>query len=230
VAALSFPNPWGRGQHAFSPLGFKALAHEFRLCYGRKALVAPSRAKRRSPTCGTSFLPDLRVNADFGKTASRFDAAGRRRECANLPIATGWQGCTKLKIQPAMRRSHCSISTLRLSGSAPPESHRPAGGRYAAGRRAECFLGRPPLILDETIARLKAYAQAGADLPVRTGHPYARTNQCGDRRHRTDAAQPADRLAKRLRCRTLLAGRCVGQRTAAHLARRRLAVHPGCQS
>ena len=103
---------------------------------------------------------DLPVNADF-ESGFALDAAGVA-ESVRLAVETGVAGC-RSKIRPAMPSSRCSSSASPSNECAQrAQAIDKAGGDTLLVGRAECFfVGRPDL--DETIARLKAYAQAGAD-------------------------------------------------------------------
>ncbi len=157
------PNPWDIGSARYlAHLGFKALAStsagfafsrgvpDTRV--GRDAVLA-----HLAELVGATALP---VNADFenGFAHDPADVAENVRLCA----ATGVAGL--------------SIEDATGDAAAPLYAQDRAVARIRAAResldrhapdvmlvaRAECFLvGRP--YLDETIARLRAYADAGAD-------------------------------------------------------------------
>jgi 2-methylisocitrate lyase-like PEP mutase family enzyme len=103
---------------------------------------------------------DLPVNADF-ENGYALDAAGVA-ESVRLAVETGVAG---LSIEDSTGDAtnplyplDTAVERIRAARKAIDK----AGGDTLLVGRAECFLvGRPDL--DETIVRLKAYAQAGAD-------------------------------------------------------------------
>ena len=103
---------------------------------------------------------DLPINADFESGFAR-DTAGVV-ESVRLAVATGVAG---LSIEdstgdPAKPLYDVDVAVARMRAARAAIDG--AGGDTLLVGRAECFLvGRPDL--DETIARLKAYANAGAD-------------------------------------------------------------------
>jgi 2-methylisocitrate lyase-like PEP mutase family enzyme len=157
------PNPWDVGSARFlQGLGFKALATTssgFAWSRGRPD-NAISRDMALAHLHEIVAATDLPVNADFeGGFAS--DAAGVG-ESVRLAVETGVAGLsiedsTGDATQPLYEIS-VAVERLRAARRAIDK----AGGDTLLVGRAECFLvGRPDL--DETIARLKAYDQAGAD-------------------------------------------------------------------
>ena len=157
------PNPWDVGSASFlQGLGFKALATT-------SSGFAWSRAR---PDNGISremalahlqemvAATDVPINADF-ESGFALDAAGVA-ESVRLAVETGVAG---LSIEDSTGdASHplfdldVAVERMRAARTAIDK----AGGETLLVGRAECFfVGRPHL--DETIARLKAYAQAGAD-------------------------------------------------------------------
>lgn len=157
------PNPWDVGSARFlQSLGFKALA-------------TTSSGHAWSQGCPDGAVPlgkllthlrdivqasDVPVNADFGNGFAP-DAAGVE---ANVGLAIG-TGVAGLSIEDATGDSEqplfvvdTAVSRIRAARAAIDK----AGGDTLLVGRAECFLvGRPDL--DETIHRLKLYANAGAD-------------------------------------------------------------------
>ena len=103
---------------------------------------------------------ELPINADFESGFA--DSAAGVEESVRLALATGVAG---LSIEDSTGRAEAplfsideAVARLRAARRAVDQ----AGGDALLVGRAECFLvGRPDL--DETIARLKAYANAGAD-------------------------------------------------------------------
>jgi 2-methylisocitrate lyase-like PEP mutase family enzyme len=157
------PNPWDVGTARFlQSLGFQALATTssgFGWSQGR-----PDAAKPRDMALAHLHdivaATDVPVNADFESGFAR-DAAGVA-ESVRLAVETGVAG---LSIEDATGDAAkplydlgTAVERMRAARTAIDK----AGGDTLLVGRAECFLvGRPDL--DETIARLKAYARAGAD-------------------------------------------------------------------
>ena len=160
---FALPNPWDVGSARYlQGLGFKALATT-------SSGFAWSRGEPDGAASRDAVLAhlqeiveacDLPVNADF-ESGFAHDAAGVE-ESVRLAIETGIAGVsiedsTGDAVQP-LYDVDTAVSRLRAARSAIDK----AGGDCLLVGRAECFLvGRPDL--DETIHRLRAYAQAGAD-------------------------------------------------------------------
>ena len=157
------PNPWDIGSARYlQSLGFKALATTssgFAWSMGH----ADNSVERDTVLAHLAEMvaaTDLPINADFeGGFAS--DAAGVA-ESVTLAVATGVAG---LSIEDSTGHAgkplydiDVAVERIRAARNAIDKS----GGDTLLVGRAECFLvGRPDL--DETIPRLKAYANAGAD-------------------------------------------------------------------
>jgi 2-methylisocitrate lyase-like PEP mutase family enzyme len=157
------PNPWDIGSARFlQSLGFKALATTssgFAWSQGRRD-GSISRDGALLHLRQIVEATDIPVNADyqsgFGREPS--DVA----ESVRLAVDTGIAGLSiEDSTDDAARPLYdldTSIARLRAARHAIDES----GGDVLLVGRAECFLvGRPDL--QETLARLRAYAQAGAD-------------------------------------------------------------------
>ncbi|MDE2358022.1 MAG: isocitrate lyase/phosphoenolpyruvate mutase family protein [Betaproteobacteria bacterium] len=157
------PNPWDIGSARYlQSLGFKALATTssgFAWSRGR----ADNRVSRDAVLAHLAEMvdaTDLPVNADFESGYAR-DAEGVAQS-VRLAVETGVAG---LSIEDSTgdeaRPLHdidVAVDRIRAARRAIDE----AGGDTLLVGRAECFLvGRPDLA--ETIARLRAYADAGAD-------------------------------------------------------------------
>lgn len=157
------PNPWDVGSALFlQTLGFKALATTssgFAWSRGRPdggIARDTAVAHLRDMVAAT----DLPVNADFERGFAP-DAAGVGLS-VRLAVESGVAG---LSIEDATGDAaqplydlDTAVARMRAARRAIDE----AGGDTLLVGRAECFLvGRPDL--DETIRRLRAYAQAGAD-------------------------------------------------------------------
>jgi len=157
------PNPWDLGSARYlESLGFKALATT-------SSGFAWSRGHSDGSVARDTVLAhlhdivevtDLPVNADF-ESGFATDAAGVE-ESVRLAVETGVAG---LSIEdstgdPAKPLYELGDAVDRMRAARRAIDR--AGGDALLVGRAECFLvGRPDL--DETIARLEAYAQAGAD-------------------------------------------------------------------
>ena len=157
------PNPWDVGSARFlQSLGFKALATTssgFAWSQGR-ADNGISRDMALDHLREIVAATDLPVNADF-ESGFAVDAAGVA-ESVRLAVETGVAGLsiedsTGDAKQPLFELS-VAVERMRAARTAIDK----AGGDTLLVGRAECFfVGRPDL--DETITRLKAYSEAGAD-------------------------------------------------------------------
>jgi 2-methylisocitrate lyase-like PEP mutase family enzyme len=157
------PNPWDIGSARFlQALGFKALA-------STSAGFAWSRAYADDCVPRDQVLAHLRemvaatdvpLNADFqGGFAHECDAVA---ENVRLAVETGVAGISieDSTADPARPLYEIDAAVARMRAARRAIDH--SGGDTLLVGRAECFLvGRPDL--EETIARLKAYADAGAD-------------------------------------------------------------------
>jgi 2-methylisocitrate lyase-like PEP mutase family enzyme len=168
------PNPWDIGSARYlQHLGFKALASSsagFAFAQGRPDGGVPREmmlAHLRELVAAT----DVPVNADF-EAGFAADPPGVA-ESVRLCVATGVAGLsiedsTGDKANPLYTIEE-AVARMRAARGAIDA----AGGDTLLVGRAECFLvGRPDL--DETIRRLKAYAEAGADCLYA---PHIRTRQ-----------------------------------------------------
>ena len=157
------PNPWDVGSARYlQSLGFKALATTssgFAWSRGHPD-GAVSRDMALAHLQDIVAAADVPVNADF-ESGFAPDAAGVA-ESVRLAVETGVAGLsiedsTGDASEPLYELS-AAVERIRAARKAIDK----AGGDTLLVGRAECFLvGRPDL--EETIARLKAYAQAGAD-------------------------------------------------------------------
>jgi 2-methylisocitrate lyase-like PEP mutase family enzyme len=157
------PNPWDVGSARFlQSLGFKALASTssgFAWSRGRSD-GAVSRDMALAHLHEIVAATDLPVNADF-ESGYAVNAAGVA-ESVRLAVETGVAG---LSIEDSTGNAakplyevDVALERMRAARKAIDK----AGGDTLLVGRAECFLvGRPDL--DETILRLKAYSNAGAD-------------------------------------------------------------------
>jgi 2-methylisocitrate lyase-like PEP mutase family enzyme len=157
------PNPWDIGSARYlQSLGFKALASTssgFAWSVGRSDSSVP-----RDLVLGhlreLVGATDLPVNADF-ESGYAVDAAGIA-ESVRLAVETGVAG---LSIEDSTGDAgkplydiDVAVERMRAARKAIDK----AGGDTLLVGRAECFLWGLPA-LDETIRRLKAYSDAGAD-------------------------------------------------------------------
>jgi 2-methylisocitrate lyase-like PEP mutase family enzyme len=157
------PNPWDVGSARFlQGLGFKALATTssgFAWSQGHPD-GGITRDMALAHLQEIVAATDLPVNADF-ENGFALDAAGVA-ESVRLAIDTGVAG---LSIEDSTGDAATPLYELGAAVERIRSARRAidkAGGDTLLVGRAECFLvGRPDL--EETIARLKAYAQAGAD-------------------------------------------------------------------
>lgn len=157
------PNPWDVGSARYlQSLGFEALATTSSgLAWSRGHPDAGvSRDAAIAHVRELVEATDLPVNADF-ENGYAHDAAGVA-DNVRIAVETGVAG---LSIEDATGDAahplydiDVAVARLRAARQAIDR----AGGDTLLVARAECFLvGRPDM--QETIARLKAYADAGAD-------------------------------------------------------------------
>jgi 2-methylisocitrate lyase-like PEP mutase family enzyme len=157
------PNPWDVGSARFlQALGFKALATTssgFAWSQGQPdGGVSLSEALGHLQTLVAST--DVPINADF-ESGFAADAAGVARN-VRLAVESGVAGLSIEDSTGDPQRPLYDLSTAVERIRAARESIDEAGGDTLLVGRAECFLvGRTDLV--ETIARLKAYANAGAN-------------------------------------------------------------------
>ncbi len=157
------PNPWDVGSAVYlQHLGFKALASTSS-GFAWSAAHADNHITRDMAVAHLHALvaaTDVPVNADF-ESGFAADAAGVAQS-VRLAVEAGVAGLsiedsTGDTAKPLFDVAD-AVERLRAARRAIDQ----AGGDTLLVGRAECFLvGRPDL--DETIARLKAYADAGAD-------------------------------------------------------------------
>ncbi len=157
------PNPWDPGTARYlQSLGFKALATTSSGFAWTRARPdnGITREMALAHLAEMVAATDLPVNADFeGGFAA--DVAGVA-ESVRLAVETGVAGLSiEDSTGDAARPLHeLSVAVERMR--AARRAIDKAGGDTLLVGRAECFLvGRPDLA--ETIARLKAYSDAGAD-------------------------------------------------------------------
>jgi 2-methylisocitrate lyase-like PEP mutase family enzyme len=157
------PNPWDLGSARYlQSLGFKALATTSSGFAWSQAHSdgAISRDRALAHLQEIVAATDLPLNADF-ESGFAADPPGVAAS-VRLAIETGVAGLSiEDSTGDAAKPLHdlgAAVERIRAARRAIDQ----AGGDTLLIGRAECFLvGRPDL--EETIARLKAYAQAGAD-------------------------------------------------------------------
>jgi 2-methylisocitrate lyase-like PEP mutase family enzyme len=157
------PNPWDVGSALYlQSLGFKALATTssgFAWTQGH-ADNAVSRDAVLDHLAAMVAATDLPVNADFESGFAR-DAAAVA-ESVGLAVQTGVAGLSIEDSTGDAARPLFDLDTAVERMRAARRAIDASGGDVLLVGRAECFLvGRADL--GETIARLTAYANAGAD-------------------------------------------------------------------
>jgi 2-methylisocitrate lyase-like PEP mutase family enzyme len=157
------PNPWDVGTTRYlQHLGFKALATTsagFAFAAGIADGAVP-RDLMLAHIHDVVAATDLPVNADF-EGGYAHDPAGVA-ESVRLCVETGVAGISiEDNTYDSAKPLYDLDDAVARMRAARAEIDK-AGGDVLLTGRAECFLvGRPDL--DEAVARLKAYAQAGAD-------------------------------------------------------------------
>ncbi|HRO59206.1 MAG TPA: isocitrate lyase/phosphoenolpyruvate mutase family protein [Burkholderiaceae bacterium] len=157
------PNPWDVGSARYlQSLGFNALATTssgFAWSCGRPDGAVPVESVLTHLQAMVAAT-DVPINADF-ESGFAPDAAGVAAN-VRLAVETGVAG---LSIEDATGDPSQPLHTIDVAVERIRAARRAidaAGGDTLLVGRAECFLvGRPDL--DETIARLRAYSNAGAD-------------------------------------------------------------------
>jgi 2-methylisocitrate lyase-like PEP mutase family enzyme len=160
---FAIPNPWDVGSARFlQGLGFKALATTssgFAWSHGHRD-GGMSRDRVLDHLTDMVEATNLPINADF-ESGFAPDAAGVA-ESVRLAVETGVAG---LSIEDStgdasrpIYELHTAVARIRAARKAIDK----AGGDTLLVGRAECFLHGQPDI-GQTIHRLKAYADAGAD-------------------------------------------------------------------
>ncbi|PZR84076.1 MAG: 2-methylisocitrate lyase [Stutzerimonas stutzeri] len=160
------PNPWDEGSARWlRGQGFKALASTsagFAFTQGRADQDVPRDMMLAHLAELVKAVPDLPINADFenGYADTPDGVAANVKLC----IATGVAG---LSIEDATGRSdeplypfEFAVERIRAARRAVDET----GTGVVLTARAECFLTGHPDALNESVRRIKAYAEAGADV------------------------------------------------------------------
>ncbi len=157
------PNPWDVGSaRMLQGMGFQALASTssgFAWSQGH-ADNGITREMALAHLAEMVAATDVPVNADF-ESGFAADATGVA-ESVRLAVETGVAGLSIEDSTGDAARPLFSIDEACERMRAARRAIDQAGGDTLLVGRAECFLvGRPDL--DETLARLQAYANAGAD-------------------------------------------------------------------
>lgn len=157
------PNPWDVGSARFlQSLGFKALATTssgFAWSHGGRD-GGMTREQTLSHLREIVAATDVPVNADYQSGFGR--APADVAESVRLAVESGIAGLSIEDSTDDPARPLYDIDTAVARVRAARNAIDRSGGDVLLVGRAECFLvGRPDL--EETLARLKAYAQAGAD-------------------------------------------------------------------
>lgn len=160
------PNPWDVGSARWlRGQGFKALATTsagFAFTQGRADQDVPRDMMLAHIAEMVKAVPDLPVNADFenGYADTPDGVAANVKLC----VATGVAG---LSIEDATGREddplypfEVAIDRVRAARKAIDET----GSGVVLTARAECFLTDHPDALAESVRRLEAYREAGADV------------------------------------------------------------------
>jgi len=157
------PNPWDSGSARWlQGLGFKALAttssgFSWSQGYPDNGITRDMALAHLQAIVAATDVP---VNADF-ESGFAVDAAGVA-ESVRLAVETGIAGLSIEDSTGDAARPLYAVDQACERMRAARRAIDQMGGDTLLVGRAECVLvGRPDL--DETVARLKAYAQAGAD-------------------------------------------------------------------
>ena len=161
------PNPWDAGiVRALEALGFQALATTSAgLAYSRAlpdALDALSVGDVLEHIAGIVAAAGVPVNADFqsGYAADPDGVAVNVRRCVETGVAgLSIEDATGLPEQPLFELAE-AVERIRAARAAIDAS----GADVLLTARAECFLVGHPDPLPESLRRLQAYAEAGADV------------------------------------------------------------------
>ena len=157
------PNPWDVGSARYlAHLGFKALATTssgFAWSHGAPDGAMPLEATL-AHLQALAAATDLPVNADF-EHGFADDAEGVATNVARA-CETGISGISiedsSKRVDAPLFEINEAVSRIRAARAAIDKA---GGGVLLTGRAEGFFVGRPDL--DDVIARLKAYAAAGAD-------------------------------------------------------------------
>jgi len=160
------PNPWDEGSARWlRGQGFKALASTsagFAFTQGRADQDVPRDMMLAHLADLVKAVPDLPINADFenGYADTPDGVAANVKLC----IATGVAG---LSIEDATGREDEPLYPFELAVERIKAARRAVdetGSGVLLTARAECFLTGHPDALNESVRRIRAYAEAGADV------------------------------------------------------------------
>jgi 2-methylisocitrate lyase-like PEP mutase family enzyme len=160
------PNPWDIGSARWlRGQGFKALASTsagFAFTQARADQDVPRDMMLAHLTELVKAVPDLPVNADFenGYADTPDGVAANVKLC----IATGVAG---LSIEDATAQPEEPLYEFDLAVARIKAARRAideTGSGVVLTARAECFLTNHPDALNESVRRIAAYAEAGADV------------------------------------------------------------------
>lgn len=157
------PNPWDLGSaQALAGMGFQALAttssgHAWSRARADGQL---SRAETLAHMREMAQASDLPINADFESGFA--DTPEGVAESVRLAVETGVAGISiedsTGQAEAPLRDLAGAVARIRAARAAIDAA---GGDTLLVGRAENFFVGRPDL--DDAIARLKAYAEAGAD-------------------------------------------------------------------
>lgn len=160
------PNPWDLGSARWlRGEGFKALATTsagYAFTQGRADQDVPRDMMLAHIAEMVKAVPDLPVNADFENGYA--DTPDGVSANVKLCVATGVAG---LSIEDATGRSEEPLYPFELAVERIRAARRAiddTGSGVLLTARAECFLTGHPDALNESVRRIEAYAEAGADV------------------------------------------------------------------
>jgi 2-methylisocitrate lyase-like PEP mutase family enzyme len=159
------PNPWDIGSANYlQHLGFKALATTSAGFAFARGLAdgAPSLSEMLAHISEIAGATDLPVNADFGRAYADLpaDVANKVRACVSTGVAgLSVEDATGDDTNPLYE---FSLAVDRISAARAAIDDSGTGVLLTA--RAECYLVNHPDAFAESLRRLQAYAQAGADV------------------------------------------------------------------
>lgn len=162
-APLLMPNPWDAGSaRVLQSVGFKALATTsggFAGTLGRRDGKV-TRDEALAHAAAVASAVDVPVSADL-ESGFADDAAGVA-ETVRLASETGLAGCSIEDFDPSIGEMYSlEVAAERIAAAA--EAAHSGEGRIVLTARADNAL-RGIRDLDDTIARLQAFEQAGADV------------------------------------------------------------------
>ncbi|MBX9701724.1 MAG: isocitrate lyase/phosphoenolpyruvate mutase family protein [Acetobacteraceae bacterium] len=171
AGAFVIPNPWDAGSaRVLAALGFEALATSSGAMAGilGRRDGGITREEALAQCRGIVEATDLPVSADLERCYA--DAPEGVAETVRLAAGTGLVGCS---VEDATGRAEAPLYPLELAVvrvRAAAEAARGLGFPFTLTARTENFLrGNPSL--DDTIARLRAFEAAGADVLMAPGLP-----------------------------------------------------------